>query len=418
MGIISSKYRYTIYLCCSLLCAFISVIDDQYGLGILDYIICFVLIITTFLTTRVTIPKSFLLLIFTYFITVVISAYLSPYTMGLKFVLLGTIITIIPFLIFLISYNYRFSLKTLDSLIDSWIYFIISLTIIAFVETLLFSSNMYSQEALLKSYIVKPGFFASLCNQGVILSLYRFRCSSNPSYKKYAIYLSICALLSLQLKVFCGLVIIWGLFFIIFSSKNKSKLVIPVILVCLLCVASIYFITPLYDKIIKYISLYGAVDSYENVARPALYYQSFNIANDFAPFGSGQGTFGSVPVNMRYNKIYYDYNLYYIHGLGETGDNFKMDTHWASILGENGYFGSLIYFILYLYPLFYIRRLVNSSYYKSVKYLFFTIFIVISFESITLCIPGRMAFIFIYSGILGLICRQIVSGAYDDDLNS
>ena len=166
-------------------------------------------------------------------------------------------------------------------------------------------------------------------------------------------------------------------------------------------------IPALASKIDKYINLYGGENAYENVARPALYYQAIKIANDFCPLGSGQGTFGSIPVNMVYNPIYYDYGLSEIHGLGETGDNFKMDTHWSNILGENGYLGTLLYLMLFCYPLRYLKKMRNLTHHQSTKFLFIAVIIVVMFESLTLCIPGRMAFMFIYAGILSILCRKI-----------
>lgn len=93
--------------------------------------------------------------------------------------------------------------------------------------------------------------------------------------------------------------------------------------------------------------MYGDESSIEDIARTALYYQGMNISNDFFPLGSGQGTYGSIPVNIVYSQVYVDYNLSYVGGLGkDSEEDYKMDTHWASILGENGYLGT---FYIYCY---------------------------------------------------------------------
>lgn len=402
---------YIIYLVISLICAMLSIIGDQFNVGIIDYVIFFLFFLFSFVIFmskgQIVIPRGYMLILISYIILSIISSYFSQYTLGVKYVAIGTIITLLPFLVFIISYNYDFSVNTINKMMDVWIYFIAFLCMLAFIETLLFKSNVASQEGILKVSIIKPGFFASMSNQGVILSLYKYSLDRNPKYKKIAIFFIACSFLTIQLKVIAGLFIIGGLFYIFFINKSKSYLVLIILFVVSIGSIAVINIPPLYDKVSKYVTLYGASDSFESVARPALYFQSINIANDFFPLGSGQGTFGSVPVNMKYNNIYYDYGLNYIHGLGESGPNYKMDTHWSSILGENGYLGTLLYLILFYYPLFFLKRIKKFPIYDSMKFLMMAIFIVITIESITLCIPNRMAFMFIYSGFLGLFCRQI-----------
>ena len=247
-----------------------------------------------------------------------------------------------------------------------------------------------------------------MCNQGVILSLYQYSVSRRKKYRNIAWILSIAAVLTIQLKVIAGLVCIWTLYLLLMSERKKrSKTVAMMLFGALVAVMAVLNIPVLSSKIEKYIGLYGGENSYEKVARPALYYQSVNIANDFFPLGSGQGTFGSIPVNMVYNPVYYDYGLNGIYGLGETGDDFKMDTHWSSILGENGYLGTLLYLLLFCYPLKYVKKAKGHPRYRSYRFLVVTVIAVIIFESLTLSIPGRMIFMFIYAGLLAMICRRI-----------
>ena len=51
-----------------------------------------------------------------------INAMISPYTEGIKYIIIGASITLLPFLIFLTSYNYVLAKRDIDRIIDYWIY--------------------------------------------------------------------------------------------------------------------------------------------------------------------------------------------------------------------------------------------------------------------------------------------------------
>lgn len=398
-----------IYIIFALLCGILSVLGDHISVGMLEYAFfaMFVAISVAIYRKRFAVPKGYFLVFIAYALLMAVNAYVSPYTMGAVYVVIGSVATLMPFILFMVSYNYVMDDKALSRLIDAMICLVLTMCGVAVVETLLFPP-VYETSSILKISVVKPGFFASMCNQGVILSLYQYSVSRRKKYRNIAWILSIAAVLTIQLKVIAGLVCIWTLYLLLMSERKKrSKTVAMMLFGALVAVMAVLNIPVLSSKIEKYIGLYGGENSYEKVARPALYYQSVNIANDFFPLGSGQGTFGSIPVNMVYNPVYYDYGLSGIYGLGETGDDFKMDTHWSSILGENGYLGTLLYLLLFCYPLRYIRKVRNHPKYKSVRFLITTVIVVVMFESLTLCIPGRMAFMFIYAGVLSIICRKI-----------
>ncbi len=407
-----NKYdSYKQYLFASILCAIFSVMDEHINVGMIKYIIVFIFLGISLLITiskrNYKTPGRYGIIFFLYLIIMIVNAMASPYTTGIKYIAIGTSITILPFLIFITSYNFVLAKKDVERVIDCWIYFIIAICCIAFVETFILHSDIYYSAAILKTKVFKLGFFASLCNQGVILSLYRYSSTHLSKYKKIAFLLSISSILTIQIKVVVGLVIIWALYIYYIKQRSNFYFLFTIIFLTLIGYIAIMNIPALNEKIDKYSVIYGGSDSHEMIARPALYYQSLNIANDFFPLGSGQGTFGSIPVNMVYSKVYYDYGLSNIHGLGESGENYKMDTHWASILGENGYLGTLFYIMLFFYPISRLKYARHRPQYNMLKFLFISIFLDISIESITLCLPNTMAFMFIYAGIPGLICRQI-----------
>lgn len=398
-----------LYIIFALLCGILSILGDHISAGMLDYAFfaVFVVISVAIYRKRFAVPKGYILIFMAYVLLMVINAYVSPYTMGAVYVGIGAAATLMPFILFMVSYNYVMDDMALSRLTDAMIYVVLAMCGTAIVETLMFPP-VYEVSSILKISVVKPGFFASMCNQGVILSLYQYSMSRRKKYRNIAWILSLVAVLTIQLKVIAGLVCIWTLYLLFMSDrKTRSKTVAMMLFGALVAVMAVLNIPILSSKIEKYIGLYGGENAYEKVARPALYYQSVNIANDFLPLGSGQGTFGSIPVNMVYNPIYYDYGLNEIYGLGETGDDFKMDTHWSNILGENGYLGTFLYLLLFCYPLRYVRKAKKHPRSRSYRFLIVTVIVVIMFESLTLSIPGRMAFMFIYAGLLAMICRRI-----------
>lgn len=88
----------------------------------------------------------------------------------------------------------------------------------------------------------------------------------------------------------------------------------------------------------------GAVGS-EGV-RSALYAAAAGIANDYAPLGSGLGTFGG-PASVRF-----DQSLYVEMGLGRfwwfQRGLFLMDSIWACYIAELGWFGAFWLFALFV----------------------------------------------------------------------
>lgn len=146
-----------------------------------------------------------------------------------------------------------------------------------------------------------------------------------------------------------------------------------------------------------------------------VYIAAFKIAIDHFPFGSGPGTFGSFPVKVVYNDLYFDYNLYNVWGLHDVRFNrydpsFLLDTYWASILGELGFLGFIVFLIIYFYPVLLIKKMLNIRKELIVKVFSFYIIsvsITIFTESIVLSIFSQISIIILYCGIAGIMIRFI-----------
>ena len=100
-------------------------------------------------------------------------------------------------------------------------------------------------------------------------------------------------------------------------------------------------------------------DTTETV-RSALYDRSAQIAIDYFPFGSGAGTFGSMPSrDLQYSPIYHKYGisqLYGGYGTLESGGEFLMDVFWPKVLAEAGMIGFSCYLLFWCRILFWAAR--------------------------------------------------------------
>lgn len=87
-------------------------------------------------------------------------------------------------------------------------------------------------------------------------------------------------------------------------------------------------------------------------ARGVLLKTAIQIAKDNSPLGSGLGTFGSEASRINYSQLYYQYNISGVWGLSEIDPLFITDSYWAMILGEYGFVGAIIMFLIMMLMLY------------------------------------------------------------------
>lgn len=73
---------------------------------------------------------------------------------------------------------------------------------------------------------------------------------------------------------------------------------------------------------------------------------SLEVASDYFPLGAGLGTYGSWMSRMFYSPVYYDYGVAGKFGLSPDNSIFLNDTFWPMLLGEIGFIGAFIYFLI------------------------------------------------------------------------
>lgn len=355
------------------------------------------------LSQGISLPRRYSLWLVIFLVLCSINAIISQYTVSIMQFIIGTVITLIPFLYFIISYNYKFSKYEIVKFIDLLIIITITINIISLCETFIFKSADQIV-GFVGTSIFWFQYLVSINNHIIILCIAMYKISNK---KIYIYYIAICAIyviLSIQLKTYIGLGLILIGYVLIYHKQNILlniiKIGVPLSILCVLLAQ----VPQIASKVIHYNNIY--ITDSQGVARAELYKTAVDISINHLPLGSGQGTYGSIPANTYDSQVYRDYQLEYIWGLSKHDDyNFRMDTHWASILGENGLLGTIVYLIIYTFPLFTIRKYKNR--FKEYYFLITMCYIVISIESITLNLIARLPFIVIYSGLSGLILRHI-----------
>ena len=400
-----------LYVMLVIMLVFTSIMNRQLVPTGLDYLIYMLLLFSFFskhISGRFLVPQKYLRWFLLLLILIVLNTLISVYVPTGVYVVYGTFFSILPFVHFLLSYNYLFESQEIDSFIDLLIKSILIAGGIVWIESLFFPVDG-TVGNFLGSNLFMVGFFASLCNQGLILSLAQYLRYRRRLYMKYALFLILTVVLTFQLKAMAGMLfVIAGFYFM--TMRNKAKALMLSVSILLIALPIALSVPALKQKIEKYIELYDFSDANSGIARVALYYTSFKIAGDYFPFGTGQGTFGSIPVNMVGSDVYSDYDIDYVYGLAEKDKvDFKMDTHWSSVLGEMGIAGMICYLALMTFPF---RRYRGRYFRQTIRkdYLFIILFspLVMMLESLFLPLPNRFAFIVIYSGLVAIIFRYEV----------
>ncbi len=405
----------TIYMIISLLLMLVSLINRDLVPGGTDYLF-FVLIGVLSLKTMIgnrelNYPKYYIGILLPFLLVILFNSFISPYSPGFLYIAISTFVTVIPFLTFLFSYNIRFTSEEIDKYIDMVILVACILAIFIYIEFILF--NPPTLDSIITSEIIMIGFFASFCSQTIVLCLARYHVTRSKKYIFAIIFLLLTIFLLNQLKAIIGggLAIVA---YLLFMTRMNS--ILKLVMLSLGATAFAVWIAVsgslMIEKATKYTEYLADDDAAEGVARIALYIKSVEIADDFFPLGTGQGTFGSIPVNIIYSNVYYDYELSDIWGLAENDRvNFKMDTHWASVLGEMGVLGLIIYIILLFYPVIAIGRLVKrqtdiTQEMRAYRFCITCGMSILVIESFVLALPNRFCFILIYAGLSAIIMRN------------
>ena len=145
-----------------------------------------------------------------------------------------------------------------------------------------------------------------------------------------------------------------------------------------------------------YFSPYAA-----SMARGQLAINGVRIANEYFPFGTGFGTFGSRMAQINYSPLYFKYGMMTTLGLSPEHPNYACDAFVPMLLGETGWLGTAAYLGILLLLLAQLFRLQKRSP-KGIgrSYAVFTALLLLAYE--VLEATGTLAFSEIYSVLVAI----------------
>lgn len=94
----------------------------------------------------------------------------------------------------------------------------------------------------------------------------------------------------------------------------------------------------------------------EGTPRRLFFEYGAKTANNYFPLGSGFSTFGSGEAANHYSPLYYKYGFDKMFGMTPEDTSFLNDTFWASCLGQFGWIGTILYFIVFVRIALVIRK--------------------------------------------------------------
>ncbi len=317
---------------------------------------------------------------------------------------LGYLFTYLFSIVFILSSNTKLEISLIFKSFKFLIYIFLPLSLITII------SSVITGEQINTSYFGvfrELGAFGTVLNISAILCLVLFIKTEYKFYILLASIFSFFIILTIMKKAIISNLIIW---FIYFFSKGsiRQKILQSVAFTCLFVGAIFFMKDALIDNVNKNIDY--ATEAGEEHVRIAMYNAAFRISSDHFPFGSGTGTFGSLPsLYNGYSKVYYDYGISLIEPLspervlqGEGHDLF--DTYWPHILGELGVLGTIFFIFLWFYPIFksirYFKYSDNNI--KALSFYIISIGIVMFVEGFVLYTPEISAFIIFHSVFTGL----------------
>lgn len=153
-------------------------------------------------------------------------------------------------------------------------------------------------------------------------------------------------LIGLKGKFIAFYFIFVALGFLLIIINNYRKKINLLGLVFLLSILFLFILLLVREKIVFYF-ITGTEDTENMFARPALYLNSFIIAGDYFPFGTGFSSYASYYSGVYYSPLYEEYGLSQIHGLTQDEPMFIADAGFPMILGQFGYAG-LGFFLLFI----------------------------------------------------------------------
>ena len=323
--------------------------------------------------------------------------------------LLGTGFTFLFVLLFVFGSNTRTEISVIIKIFQSLLIFFLIMSIGPMFNGLTAGTTLRRIPGLFREL----GAFGTSMNIGVILSLSLYIITGKKRYIYFAVFLSFGVFLTILKKTIFSNLVVWGGFALYQASARMRRKM---------------FLYGIFFIIISF-SLVGDefshdvkinVDYYKRTVpsthvRMGMYVGGFKIASDYFPFGSGMGTYGSLA------SIIGGYsNVHIVYGVSKIGNNAPedvakgkhtlLDTFWPHIIGELGYLGTLIYLLIWFFPMistFFILQKCNIKELRGLGFYVMLMILTMTNEGFTLYTPEIPSFVLLHSGVTGLCYYHI-----------
>lgn len=326
---------------------------------------------------------------------------------GMVAYVLGFLFTFIFYFVYLCGYCISVSTKTLNRFLRYFVLLILIASIPSFITGLIQGTNLRWLPGIFREL----GAWALCMNLALIGSLMLYTIDKRRRYLLVACFFLVCIGMTLLKKsIFESVFIVTAAILFLTNLSYRKKM---------LSIAGFFLVTIVFGiifsaQVIENITLnteYLARVGNEGHVRIGMYLASFNIANDFFPFGSGFGSFGSLAsISGGYSELYYTYGVDSIGSNSEIavaeGAHTLLDTFWPHIIAELGYIGSFLYISLYLYPCYQALKFCRACR-SNRPYAFYICcsLLIICMDGVALYTPEVPLFIFLGPGLAGLILR-------------
>lgn len=322
---------------------------------------------------------------------------------------LGVFFTFLFSIIFILAVNTKTSVELLFKFFHSILYIFLFLSLFTIIPSLFLRISINQSYF---GFFRELGAFGAVLNISCIIALTIFLKTRKRKFLFIAILCTFFIVLTIMKKSILSNAIIWVLY--AFLDGNVKYKFVNFFLIGFVFLGSILFVRQeLTENISLNIDYFDAAG--DSHVRIAMYLASIAIVRDHFPFGTGTGTFGSLPsLYNGYSKVYYDYSINTIEPLSPervaAGEGHTLfDTFWPHIIGELGAIGFLLFLILWFYPLIkaYSKLRSNNPIIKALSFYVVSIGLIMTFDGVVLYTPEISSFILFHSGITGFCIYHI-----------
>jgi hypothetical protein len=331
---------------------------------------------------------------------------------------LGTAFTFLFTIVFLLAYNTALEAEQVVDFLKAS-YIVIPLLAVPTVLEVFVNQVAFRDAPTL---FREPGAFAGILIYGVILCLTLYTILKNNNYLIMSFLLSLVVAISTYKKSIVTLSLAW----LSYLLREKSWVRKMAYLYLFIVAGAVGYLVVGQAIQRDFVHVADMLSSRSQVVPRVLLLQTgFTIAVRQFPFGSGLGTFASIPsIHSGYSDVYYQYGFNKVWDMSpaaeSNGQMALLDCYWAHILGELGFIGSTIFLLIWFYPVARTYSLTRqrpfaSSLENGLRYFIYTITAIMTIDGFAYYYAENPAFIIIHAGLVGFALRLLELIVRTDD---